>query len=56
MQAAFNQAVEKANQFSKKPSDAELLRMYGLYKQATVGDVNTGNAFCHRVQMSNPSL
>lgn len=26
----------------KKPNDAELLELYGLYKQATIGDVNTG--------------
>ena len=24
-----------------KPSDADLLELYGLYKQATVGDVDT---------------
>lgn len=24
-----------------RPSDDELLKLYGLYKQATVGDVNT---------------
>lgn len=56
MQAVFSQAVEKANNFSKKPSDAELLRMYGLYKQATVGDVNTGtNPYSHG-QTPNPTL
>lgn len=25
----------------KRPSDEELLELYGLYKQATVGDNNT---------------
>ena len=25
-----------------KPNDSEMLEIYGLYKQATVGDVNTG--------------
>ena len=29
-----------------KPTDAELLDLYGLYKQASVGDVNTGTCFC----------
>lgn len=29
------------NKLSTKPSDDELLKLYGLYKQATVGDVNT---------------
>lgn len=25
------------------PSDSEMKEVYALYKQATVGDVNTGN-------------
>lgn len=29
------------NNLVKKPNDDELLKLYGLYKQATVGDVNT---------------
>ncbi|GAQ93221.1 Acyl CoA Binding Protein [Klebsormidium nitens] len=37
----FLAAVEKVNNFKKKPSDDDLLIVYGLYKQATVGDVNT---------------
>jgi diazepam-binding inhibitor (GABA receptor modulating acyl-CoA-binding protein) len=40
-QEDFLAAVEKVNKFSKKPKDDELLIVYGLYKQATVGDVNT---------------
>jgi len=28
-----------------KPSDDELLQVYSLFKQATVGDVNTGKSF-----------
>ncbi|XP_018801583.1 PREDICTED: acyl-CoA-binding protein-like [Bactrocera latifrons] len=36
----FNTACEKAKAFTKKPSNAEFLEFYGLFKQATVGDVN----------------
>ncbi|XP_017482586.1 PREDICTED: acyl-CoA-binding protein-like [Rhagoletis zephyria] len=36
----FHTASEKAKAFTKKPTDAEFLEFYGLYKQATVGDVN----------------
>lgn len=28
------------NRLKEKPSDADLLELYGLYKQATVGNVN----------------
>ena len=37
---SFNEACELAKNFSKKPSDSEFLEFYGLFKQATVGDVN----------------
>ncbi|CUM64167.1 uncharacterized protein PRCAT00001760001 [Priceomyces carsonii] len=36
--------TEKANtvqNLTKRPSDDELLKLYGLYKQATVGDNDT---------------
>ncbi|XP_067646536.1 acyl-CoA-binding protein homolog [Eurosta solidaginis] len=36
----FNTACEKAKTFTKRPTDAEFLEFYGLYKQATIGDVN----------------
>jgi len=29
------------NNLASKPSDDELLKLYALYKQTTVGDVNT---------------
>ncbi len=35
----FNEAVSKSKDLSKRPSNEELLEMYGLYKQATDGDV-----------------
>jgi len=40
-QAEFDQAAEEVKKLSKKPSDDELLKLYGLFKQATVGDNNT---------------
>ncbi|KAK6513828.1 hypothetical protein TWF506_008261 [Arthrobotrys conoides] len=39
--AQFEEAVTYANDFTSKPDDDILLKLYGLYKQATVGDVNT---------------
>jgi len=39
--ADFNEAAENVKKFSKKPSDAEMLQIYGLFKQVTVGDCNT---------------
>ncbi|CAF0877278.1 unnamed protein product [Adineta steineri] len=39
--ADFDQAAADVKNLSKKPSDDELLKLYGLFKQATVGDNNT---------------
>jgi diazepam-binding inhibitor (GABA receptor modulator, acyl-CoA-binding protein) len=38
---AFNLAVKTVNSFTSKPSDGELLKLYGLFKQGTTGDCNT---------------
>ncbi|KAI8329708.1 acyl-CoA-binding protein [Chlamydoabsidia padenii] len=38
---AFEQAAKDAKSFTKLPSDEELLELYGLFKQATIGDNNT---------------
>jgi len=35
----FEKAVAKSKTLPKKPSNEILLRLYGLYKQATEGDV-----------------
>ncbi|CAF0799633.1 unnamed protein product [Rotaria sp. Silwood1] len=40
-QAEFDKAAEEVKNLSKKPSDDELLKIYGLFKQATVGDNTT---------------
>ncbi|KAG2204406.1 hypothetical protein INT46_006198 [Mucor plumbeus] len=36
--AEFNTAAEEVKNLAKKPSDNQLLELYGLFKQATVGD------------------
>lgn len=44
----FEQAAEDSKNLSERPSNDSLLQLYSLYKQATVGDVNTdppGNPF-----------
>ncbi|XP_025423900.1 putative acyl-CoA-binding protein [Sipha flava] len=38
---SFEEAVDKVKNLNETPSDNELLELYGLYKQSTVGDVNT---------------
>ncbi|XP_060786115.1 acyl-CoA-binding protein [Neoarius graeffei] len=38
---AFQKAAEEVKNLKTKPTDAEMLEIYSLYKQATVGDVNT---------------
>lgn len=36
----FNAAVAKSKELTKRPTNEELLSLYGLFKQATEGDVN----------------
>lgn len=45
LQAAFQKAAEEVKHLKTKPADSEMLEIYSLYKQATVGDVNTGELF-----------
>ncbi|MCW5912633.1 MAG: acyl-CoA-binding protein [Cyclobacteriaceae bacterium] len=35
----FNAAVARSKELTKRPSNQELLELYGLFKQATDGDV-----------------
>lgn len=37
----FEQAVAESKTLSEKPSNDMLLKLYALYKQASIGDVNT---------------
>ena len=39
----FNEAAEEVKRLKNKPSDADMLTIYSLFKQATVGDINTGS-------------
>eukprot|EP01092_Planopodium_desertum_P002601 TRINITY_DN141497_c0_g1_i1.p1 TRINITY_DN141497_c0_g1~~TRINITY_DN141497_c0_g1_i1.p1 ORF type:complete len:102 (-),score=22.73 TRINITY_DN141497_c0_g1_i1:82-345(-) len=39
--SAFETAAEEVKKLAAKPTNEEMLSVYGLYKQATVGDVNT---------------
>ena len=36
----FDQATEESQNLSERPSNETLLQLYGLYKQATEGDIN----------------
>ncbi|XP_011177241.1 acyl-CoA-binding protein [Zeugodacus cucurbitae] len=40
-QEDFDKAAENVKNLSSTPSDNDLLELYSLYKQATVGDCNT---------------
>ena len=37
---AFESAVKRSKELTKRPSNEELLKLYALYKQATEGDNN----------------
>lgn len=39
LQAAFDSAVANSKSLSERPDNTTLLKLYGLYKQATAGDV-----------------
>jgi len=41
LQEDFAASAEKVKTLKSSPSDDDLKILYGLYKQATVGDVNT---------------
>ena len=41
LQKQFDDAVASSKILNEKPSNEVLLQLYSLYKQATIGDVNT---------------
>eukprot|EP01135_Chromosphaera_perkinsii_P010453 Nk52_evm16s2133 gene=Nk52_evmTU16s2133 len=41
MALTFEEAAEKVKNLTSKPSNDDLLELYALFKQATVGDNNT---------------
>lgn len=40
MDQQFENATARSKQFTKRPTNEELLQLYALYKQATEGDVS----------------
>lgn len=40
LQSAFDAAVAASKNLSERPDNATLLKIYGLYKQATAGDIS----------------
>jgi acyl-CoA-binding protein len=40
LSARFTQAAQEVQQLPKRPQNDMLLKLYGLYKQATAGDVS----------------
>jgi len=41
LESQFTDAAEKVKNLKSAPADADMLEIYALYKQATVGDTNT---------------
>lgn len=41
LKAKFEAAAAEVKQLKAKPEDAEMLKVYALFKQGMVGDVNT---------------
>ncbi|KAK8399886.1 hypothetical protein O3P69_002938 [Scylla paramamosain] len=41
LEEKFNEAAENVKKLKTQPNDEELKELYGLYKQVTVGDINT---------------
>ena len=40
LEEQFSLAQERVNKLSRRPSDLQLLELYSLYKQATLGDAS----------------
>merc|ERR1712002_240615 len=41
LQEKFDAAAEEVKTLTKKPTDDEMLEIYALFKQGTIGDINT---------------
>jgi len=50
LEERFQTAATAAKAFKSRPSDADMLQLYALYKQATVGDVNTTQPWVYQLQ------
>jgi len=47
---SFSDAVEKVKNLTRTPSNEELLQLYALYKQATIGDNVTSQPWAIQVK------
>jgi diazepam-binding inhibitor (GABA receptor modulator, acyl-CoA-binding protein) len=47
---SFEESTKVVRTLTRKPDNAALLKLYGLYKQATIGDVNTGQPWSVQVE------
>lgn len=48
MYQEFNTAAEEVQKLATKPTNDDLLTLYGLFKQATVGDNTTCKLFLNK--------
>ena len=46
----FTEATEKVKTLSQRPDDNTLLILYGLYKQATMGNCNTNQPWNFQIE------
>nr|XP_054114452.1 acyl-CoA-binding domain-containing protein 7 isoform X2 [Callithrix jacchus] len=52
LQAEFDKAAEEVRKLKARPDDGELRDLYGLYKQATIGDINIESHSVARLEYS----
>lgn len=50
LEREFKRACDQAKALTKRPTDDELLGLYGLYKQATFGDCHDSRPFALNVK------
>jgi diazepam-binding inhibitor (GABA receptor modulating acyl-CoA-binding protein) len=46
----FEEAIEQVKKIKTRPDDGKLLQLYGLYKQATIGDCNIAEPWFYEVE------
>ena len=46
----FEEAIVKVKKLKTRPDDGKLLQLYGLYKQATVGDCDMTEPWFYEVE------
>lgn len=46
----FTEAAEKVKTLSERPDDNTLLKLYGLYKQATIGNCNISQPWAVQIE------